>query len=170
MCPRHQFETEEIPKARARGWPTEIDFDAVQGRVEGLYEKLRKIRDAEDGAREASVFWQAVMKEVRAMGSRAVAGVKGQFDNFERTQPGYYGEKGSMILHQTLYNLFPPAAFDAESIAPLNPTTFIQQILVPEAALALIMEDTGEDVAQARRTMRESVTYGVTMFPDSGDG
>jgi hypothetical protein len=80
-----------------------------------------------------------------------------------------YGELGSMILHQTLYNMFPPSSFDAQSIAPLTPQDFIQRILVPEAALALIMEDTGQDRIQAVRTMRESAGYGVAMFPDTSE-
>jgi hypothetical protein len=75
-----------------------------------------------------------------------------------------------MILHQTLYNMFPPSSFDARSIAPLTPQDFIQRILVPEAALALIMEDTGQDRIQAGRTMRESAGYGVAMFPDTSEG
>lgn len=75
-----------------------------------------------------------------------------------------------MILHQTLYNIFPPSSFDAQSIAPLTPQEFIQRILVPEAALALIMEDTGQDRTQAAQTMRESAGYGVAMFPDTSEG
>jgi hypothetical protein len=75
-----------------------------------------------------------------------------------------------MILHQTLYNMFPPTSFEPQSITPLTPQDFIQRILVPEAALALIMEDTGQDRAQAVQTMRESAGYGVAMFPDTSEG
>lgn len=75
-----------------------------------------------------------------------------------------------MILHQTLYNMFPPSSFDPQSITPLTPQEFIQRILVPEAALILIMEDTGQDRARAVQTMRESAGYGVAMFPDTSEG
>jgi hypothetical protein len=81
-----------------------------------------------------------------------------------------YGELGSMILHQTLYNMFPPSSFDPQSITPLTPQEFIQRILVPEAALTLIMEDTGQDRVKALQTMRESAGYGVAMFPDTSEG
>ena len=74
-----------------------------------------------------------------------------------------------MILHQTLYNMFPPTSFEPQSITPLTPQDFIQRILVPEAALVLIMEDTGQDQAQAVQTMRESAGYGVAMFPDTSE-
>ena len=35
-----------------------------------------------------SIFWTEVMDEVKKKGSRAVIGVRGQFANFEKTQPG----------------------------------------------------------------------------------
>ena len=75
-----------------------------------------------------------------------------------------------MILHQTLYNMFPPTSFEPQSITPLTPQDFIQRVLVPEAALVLIMEDTGQDQAKAVQTMRESAGYGVAMFPDTSEG
>jgi len=75
-----------------------------------------------------------------------------------------------MILHQTLYNMFPPSSIDPQSITPLAPQEFIQRILVPEAALTLIMEDTGQDQFKAVQTMRESAGYGVAMFPDTSEG
>ena len=81
-----------------------------------------------------------------------------------------YGELGSMILHQTLYNIFPPSSINPQSITPLAPQEFIQRILVPEAALTLIMEDTGQDQVKAVQTMRESAGYGVAMFPDTSEG
>lgn len=74
-----------------------------------------------------------------------------------------------MILHQTLYNMFPPSSIDPQSITPLTPQEFIQRILVPEAALTLIMEDTGQDQVEAVQTMRESAGYGVAMFPDTSE-
>lgn len=47
--------------------------------------------DTEDGSRRPrskSAFWKEVKKEVKKQGSRTVVGVKGQFANFERAQPG----------------------------------------------------------------------------------
>jgi hypothetical protein len=72
-----------------------------------------------------------------------------------------------------MYGLFPPSFFNLASIAPLtSPTEFIQRILVPEAAIGLIMEDRGLDLEndkhmkKAVKIMRESAAYGVAMFPD----
>jgi hypothetical protein len=86
-----------------------------------------------------------------------------------------------VIIHQTLYSLFPPSSFDPTLIAPLTPTEFIQRILVPEAAVGLILEDRELDPQndkhkeKAVKILRESAAYGVAMFPDAdtnigGDG
>ncbi|KIJ20595.1 hypothetical protein PAXINDRAFT_66856, partial [Paxillus involutus ATCC 200175] len=107
-----------------------------------------------------------MVNEVKKQGSRTVVGLKGQFASFEKTQPGYYGEQGSVIIHQTLFDLFPPSSFDVSLITPLAPAEFIQRILVPEAAVRLIAQDLCADIEDAIVTLRESAQYGVAMFPD----
>lgn len=82
---------------------------------------------------------------------------------------GSYGEQGSVIIHQTLFDLFPPSTFDASLIAPLAPAEFIQRILVPEAAVRLIAQDLCVDMEDAIVTLRESAQYGVAMFPDTSE-
>lgn len=80
-----------------------------------------------------------------------------------------YGEQGSIIIHQTLFDLFPPSTFDASLISPLAPAEFIQRILVPEAAVRLIAQDLCVDMEDAIVTLRDSAQYGVAMFPDTGE-
>ena len=79
-----------------------------------------------------------------------------------------YGELGYLIIHQTIYQLFPPDAINPDSTTPFTPSDFIQRILVPEAAVYLIMEDLQSTYSSAIKTLRESVEYGVAMFPDTG--
>ncbi|KAG1738857.1 RTC4-like domain-containing protein [Suillus paluster] len=181
-CQRHHFETHSLPEAMEKGWPQSIDFKKVPKRVEKMKGALEAVitdadncSDNEDsvdddarGPRARSAFWREVKKEIKKRGSRTVTGVKGQFASFEKTQPGYYGELGLLIIHQTLYNLFPFSSFDASSIAPLTPAEFIQLVLVPEAAVGLIMQDLHLDRDEAIVTLRESSQYGVAMFPDTG--
>ena len=85
-----------------------------------------------------------------------------------------YGELGSVIIHQTLYNLFPPSELDPDLISPLTSNEFIQRILVPEVAVRLIKEDQNLEgdvgTTEALQILRESSAYGVAMFPeDSGE-
>ena len=87
-CKRHRFEAHQIPEAMAKGWPTDINFGEVRERVERLADGLAKLVRDEGNAREESIYWTIVMMEVRKLGSRAVSGVKGQFESFEKTQPG----------------------------------------------------------------------------------
>jgi len=124
------------------------------------------------GPKASSVFWTGVMDEVKKKGLRAVSGVREQFSNFERTQPGYYGELGSDIIHQTLYDMFPPSEMEPTLIAPLTSNEVIERVLVPEVALRLIMQDKGlegdEGVEEALEILRNSSSYGVAMFPEDG--
>ncbi|KAI0766656.1 RTC4-like domain-containing protein [Trametes elegans] len=189
VCQRHRFERIWIPRARKRGWPTGIDWAKLGSRVLRLKAHLQAIADdvdddfapgaqggkgkerAQRRSRKENEFWQELVTNVRQQGSRQTTGVRGQFLHFNKTQPGYYGELGYVIIHQTLCNLFPPANFDPAAALPLTPADFIAQILVPEAALNLIMEDLGQSRADALKTLRDSVQYGVAMFPaDEGEG
>jgi hypothetical protein len=77
---------------------------------------------------------------------------------------------GRVIIHQTLYNIFPPEEIDPETVMPLTPADFIQRILLPEAAVTLIKEDLQISHEEAVQTLRDSVQYGVVMFPDDGAG
>lgn len=81
-----------------------------------------------------------------------------------------YGELGSVIIHQTLYSMFPLSDFDPNLTVPLTPNEFVQRILVPEVATALIMQDMDLDKREAIRTLRDSAAYGVAMFPDTCGG
>lgn len=80
-----------------------------------------------------------------------------------------------MIIHQTLYNLFPPTSINPDSVAPLTASEFVQRILVPEVGVRLIIEDQeldddGDGMEKAVRILRESASYGVSMFPaDDGE-
>ncbi|KAK0491856.1 restriction of telomere capping protein 4, partial [Armillaria luteobubalina] len=113
-----------------------------------------------------SIFWTEIMEEVKAKGSRAIAGVKNQFATFEKTQPGYYGEQGTVIILQTLFNLFPPASIHPDQVKPLTPNEFTQRVLLLEVAARLICQDMGVSPSEAVKILRESSSYGVAMFPE----
>ncbi|KAF7351024.1 RTC4 domain-containing protein [Mycena sanguinolenta] len=198
VCQRHRFESETLPEAEARGWPKFIDWPRLKSRVLAMKRDLRLIladpgdpivygnneeeekrkneSPKNNGPRMRCIFWKDLLKELKSKGSKGVKGLQGQFANFEKTQPGYYGELGSVIIHQTLYDMFPLDAIDPELVNPLTPNEFIQRILVPEVGMRLVMEDmdlTLDDRSDKRRAvavLRESASYGVAMFPEDGGG
>lgn len=73
-----------------------------------------------------------------------------------------------MIIYRTLSKLFSLEDEDPEAFSPLSPLDFLQRILVPECALALISEDLGSDASldDALCTLRESSKFGTAMYPD----
>ncbi|KAF8177322.1 RTC4-like domain-containing protein [Mycena galopus ATCC 62051] len=191
MCERHRFERELIPTAIVNGWPTSIDWSMVRARVVAMkgvlesivndrgrpivYGGLKKEGESQKvswgGPRMECVFWQELLKDLEASGSRRVSGLQGQFANFERAQPGYYGELGSMVIHQALYELFPDDAVDPDAVQPLGLREFIGRILVPEVGMRLVMEDMGWESDDAGKQkaiaiLRASASYGTSMFPD----
>ncbi|TFK69325.1 hypothetical protein BDN72DRAFT_619972 [Pluteus cervinus] len=180
VCQRHNFESQILPEAEAKGWPKTIDWSALRNRIQEMREHLHDLivdvvdPDMEDGlgCRSHCIFWKEVMAEVKIQGSRAATGVKGQFANFEKAQPGYYGELGSVIILQTLGDMFPLSSFDSSLVTPLTPKEFIQRILVPEVGVRLIMQDQqlfGDSGREdALQVLRDSTTYGVAMFPEGG--
>lgn len=77
-----------------------------------------------------------------------------------------YGEQGAVIILQTLNDLFPHSSIDPTLTSPMRPGEFIQHILVPEVALALIQQDMNVKGKDAIEIMRDSSAYGTAMFPD----
>lgn len=104
VCQRHRFERDWIPRARSKGWPTKIAWDKLADRVMRIQGALKALIDDVDEdftdtsnvarasssrrPRKENEFWQEVVQNVRQQGSRQAAGVRGQFLNFNKAQPG----------------------------------------------------------------------------------
>ncbi|KAG6840723.1 hypothetical protein C0991_004809 [Blastosporella zonata] len=80
---------------------------------------------------------------------------------------------GSVVIYQTLYDLFPPTSIDPDCVSPLTASEFLQRILVPEVGARLLIQDMYMDETEmddAVKILRESANYGVAMFPaDDGE-
>lgn len=61
-------------------------------KVEDDWEVLFSVKKTEvkkrKGPKANCIFWNEVIQEIKEKGSRVVAGVRGQFANFEKAQPG----------------------------------------------------------------------------------
>lgn len=68
-----------------------------------------------------------------------------------------------------LWNLFPDDSFPQDSTYPLSAYDFRETILLPEAAIALIMQDMDIDHSKARRVMVDSARYGTNRFPHTDE-
>ncbi|KZT37754.1 hypothetical protein SISSUDRAFT_987200 [Sistotremastrum suecicum HHB10207 ss-3] len=161
VCTRHEFEKVQVPRAQAKGWPAHIDFDGLPARVQTLKSDLDRISLNPS----SSSFYSELKSDIDKKGKASVTSAGAQFALFERSQPGYYGERGSSIIHHCLLATYPPSSFDLDIIFPLTSTEFTQNVLLPETATRLIMDDMDADYEDAIKTLRASGKYGVTMFP-----
>lgn len=55
---------------------------------EVVFQTNKNAKISKKDAKARSLFWIEVMAEIKAKGLRAVSGVRGQFANFEKAQPG----------------------------------------------------------------------------------
>ncbi|KAJ7461943.1 hypothetical protein FB451DRAFT_964949, partial [Mycena latifolia] len=190
FCAMHAFKS-LIPQAVAKGWPQSIDWVALEGRVRCVESDLAKIindpgdpivyptaktSEAGNGLRMQCIFWLEFVQRMETNGPKNIRGAKSGFATFARVQPGYYGEIGFDILYNVLCDMFPLVDILPAVVRPLTPHEFIQQIMVPEAAMRLIADDLKLDLAKrdekkkAVEVLRESARYGAMKFPvDSSD-
>ncbi|KAJ7435749.1 hypothetical protein FB451DRAFT_959645, partial [Mycena latifolia] len=197
FCARHSFESTMLPKAEKQGWPKTIDWEGLKGRVREMRNDLTDIvNDAGDpiiygndndgdkkkelpkpeagrkkGPRMQCIPWSRIVAKIAKKGRKAIKGVTADYQCFDETQPGYYGEVGSHIIVNILYDMLPPKTIDADLVKPLTPEQFLLQILLPEVGMRLIVQDLSlnlkipADKEKAVGVMRDSAVYGVTMFP-----
>ncbi|KAJ7610857.1 RTC4-like domain-containing protein [Roridomyces roridus] len=169
VCSQHDFELKVLPEALANGWPTEHNWYALGDRVSWMEPELRPIFEERTGPREACIFWQQLRADTESLGSLAKAlSARGQYSRLQHMQTGYYGEMGATVIHRTLMKMFPFSEALKVSVDPMTWMEFIINVLTPEVAMRLIMEDSEDaalDAAGAVHILRASSTYGVQMFP-----
>ncbi|KAJ7708383.1 RTC4-like domain-containing protein, partial [Mycena rosella] len=173
VCQRHIFESNVLPQAKERGWPTQINWATLKDRVLHMERELAKIladpgdpvvyrgdgkedNDAKeqqgskpersDGPRMRCLFWDDLVKRVKTQGSKGLRNITSQYYNFHKMQPGYYGELGLVIIQRALCGMFPLEDIDPGLVKPLTPMEFIQSIFVPEVGMRLVMADFGLNV------------------------
>ena len=84
LCQRHQFESTLLPEAHRKGWPTQIDFEALPARVKAQSKILRQYFTS----KESSSFWLEIKQEIEAKGARKALGIADQFNTFDKCLPG----------------------------------------------------------------------------------
>lgn len=109
MCQRHDFERKLLPQAEKKGWPKEIEWSKIEGRIRKMEQELRELIDDGDsslhvevtnaniedkgiysasGPRARCIFWRELMQEVKAKGASKATAVGNQFATFDKSQPG----------------------------------------------------------------------------------
>lgn len=86
FCAAHAAEDDVIPDGERRGWPTDVDFDALPVRIKALRSKLTAI--VKSPRERSQVFFHGALKEWKENGARVMGGVMAQMSGMARSQPG----------------------------------------------------------------------------------
>ncbi|KAH6562843.1 hypothetical protein BASA60_010966 [Batrachochytrium salamandrivorans] len=159
-----------IPQGLVKGYPMEIDFKGVRRRVE----KMRcMFKDILLG-RVHSVFLDLALVSFRELGKWKAQANDTKFLRLSKLQCGYYGWRGGNAIFKVIQSIFrgPNSDLNPTATAPQSVLDYIQNVLVPEAALHLIAQDQkldmtdANDLEKVREIMRESAEFGRCVHGD----
>ncbi|KAI8143122.1 hypothetical protein BJV82DRAFT_515296 [Fennellomyces sp. T-0311] len=177
FCRLHRVELVIKPKGKDDGYPLNIDFDKIKGRVHQLKRELRAVIDR----KVESEFRDIALKSYEEDGANKARSAMAVMSRFDKTLPGYYGSKGAATILETLNVIFLHSGeLTAKHTAPQLPLEYIQQVLVPEAGLRLIRQDIAkwpenrnlseaQLISEASKVMNDSREFGCLVYPASNE-
>ncbi|KAJ7278738.1 hypothetical protein C8J57DRAFT_1573390 [Mycena rebaudengoi] len=146
-CKQHETDSCLLPVARVAGWPERIDYFGLRERVEK--EVLPMLQDLLGEVKEADFFLDAVA---------------GKF----KKATGYFGELGYYAIFHAVADKFPAVTIFSDH-SPLTWGALIEQVLVPEAIVALILMDLHVDYDTAVEILEASTDFGLHYHSDPHD-
>ncbi|KAI9313279.1 hypothetical protein BX666DRAFT_761868 [Dichotomocladium elegans] len=184
FCCLHRAELVYKKLGKRKNYPLEINFEGIPARLNRQRGELEKIINNET----KSEFRNIALDAYKDMGKNKARSAMGVFSRVDRIMTGYYGSRGNAVIADALNHMFLNSGYLTQAMtAPQYPVEYIQQVLVPEAALLLIRQDlynkkagktakkrypTSEELAdlydEAMVILRESEEYGraVHMAPN----
>jgi hypothetical protein len=149
---------------RERGYP-DIKWESFDKRLRGHHDRLVAVLEK----RTPSVYRARLQKLVDSGMTRRAAYNPGDSDDSElEIKPGYYGPKGEKLMTEHILGHFADELRDlavSDSLIGASGITggvsgFVQAVLVPEVAVALVKEDMSVDEKRAREILKESLELG----------
>jgi hypothetical protein len=89
----------------------------------------------------------------------------------QATYPGYYGPHGRRLITETVMKVLKNEIKNCSDsvVQGSGPATFVQAVLVPEAAIMLIMEDCGVDRVEAEEIREKTYEIGMLLNEEIED-
>lgn len=89
----------------------------------------------------------------------------------QSTYPGYYGPHGRRLITETVMKVLKNEIKNCSDsvVQGSGPATFVQAVLVPEAAIMLIMEDCGVDRTEAEEIREKTYELGMLLNEEIED-
>ncbi|KAM0709378.1 hypothetical protein Q7P35_003416 [Cladosporium inversicolor] len=152
-----------------RGYP-EIQWDSIEKRLRAHHDRLLAVLEK----RSTSVYRDRLQKRVDSGSTRSAAAayIPSSSDDGElEIKPGYYGSKGEKLMTDHILKHFADELRDlavSDSLIGASGVAggvsgFVQAVLVPEVAVALVKEDMKVDDKQAREIIKESLELGELL-------
>ncbi|KAJ6570316.1 hypothetical protein B0H10DRAFT_1964782 [Mycena sp. CBHHK59/15] len=141
-CKQHETDSYLLPAARAAGWPERIDYFGLCGRIDD--EVLPIVQDLLSEFEGSDFFNDAVA---------------GKF----KKATAYFGELGYYVIFHTVADKFPAATITSD-YARLVWAAVVEQVLVPEAIVALIMTDLTSHTTKQLKSSRPAPTSSNTII------
>ncbi|GES91564.1 hypothetical protein GLOIN_2v1584672 [Rhizophagus clarus] len=165
FCYTHYAELLVVPDGVVKNYPLNINFDELPNRIRNFKDNLEEI--IEGTAR--SYYRNLAMRYYKKHGPRKSATSMGLYGRFKELRPGYYGTKGNLMISDVLIKLFLNTGILTHAKTyPLKPMNYLSDVLVPETAMRLILEDTGGNgsLEDAREIMVSSGDFGDWVHND----
>ena len=152
-----------------RGYP-DIQWERFEKRLRAHYDRLLAVLEK----RATSVYRDRLQKRVDSGSTRSAAAAynPGSSDDDElEIKPGYYGSKGEKLMTEHILGHFVDELRDlavSDSLVGASGVAggvsgFVQAVLVPEVAVALVKEDMKVDEKRARVILKESLELGELL-------
>ena len=152
-----------------RGYP-EIQWNGIEKRLRAHHDRLLAVLEK----RSTSVYRDRLQKRVDSGSTRSAAAAynpSSSDDGELEIKPGYYGSKGEKLMTEHILLHFADELRDlavSDSLIGASGVAggvsgFVQAVLVPEVAVALVKEDMKVDDKGAREVLKESLELGELL-------
>ena len=171
FCDHHKKEdARQIWKER--GYP-DIQWESFEKRLQAHYDRLLAVLEK----RATSVYRDRLQKRVGWSTRSAAAALQtgGGDDGDLEIKPGYYGSKGEKLMTEHILRHFADELRDlavSDSLVGASGVAggvsgFVQAVLVPEVAVALVKEDMKVNDERAREILKESLELGELLSEEA---
>ena len=183
-CVRHEAELIHIPAGLEAGWPRKNDAATLERRVREP--KIWSVLESRVRDPTTSDWYLVISERFNKIGHKAFS-AENQMQDAAEQRAGYYGQQGFETLYKMLLAAFAGSLSDNPSewnlsrskwqqrIKPLNTSSFITSVLLPELICLILQEDLRKQgkpssIEDAKRLRDASSRYGTALFPAGNKG
>ena len=161
-----------------RAYP-EVDWEGLDGRLKAQHGRLVDVMEG----RAPSVYRERLQNLVNTKTTRSAvsafneAGAGKKVEDELQVKPGYYGPRGEKMMTEHILGHFAARLRELAVSDPLIAASgvaggvsgFVQAVLVPEVAVALVQEDMKVSTKVARRLLAESLEVGELLNEEADE-